>query len=67
MAITHNQTPSVIRIDSCSNSILWYNQHIGEEFEVSFYEEKTGAYWVRERGYPYALNWVYDYDATVIK
>lgn len=67
MAVSQNQETLVIQIESCSNSILWYNQHIGETFPVSFYEHTTDAYWVREVSYPYALNWVYAHDAKIVK
>lgn len=53
-----------IKILKCSNSILWYNKHIGEEFEVKFIEDE--AYWTRETdGIFNALNWVYKKDATI--
>ena len=46
-----------VKVVSCSNSILWYSQHIGEEFEVRYLED--GAYWTREKIFPFALNWIY--------
>lgn len=53
-----------IRVTKCSNSILWYNKHIGEEFEVSFVEEE--AYWTREKDGPfYSLNWIYKQDCII--
>jgi hypothetical protein len=53
-----------IKIKSCPNAMLWYNQHIGEEFHVLREEDK--AYWVREREHPYCLNWVYKTDTEVL-
>jgi hypothetical protein len=53
-----------IKILKCSNAMLWYNKHVGEEFEVRFVDDK--AYWTRERdGIFNALNWVYKEDATI--
>lgn len=53
-----------IRILKCSNSLLWYNKHINEEFEVKFVADN--CYWTRERdGVFNALNWVYTKDATI--
>lgn len=53
-----------IKINSCPNQMLWYNQHIGEEFHVLRDEDK--AYWVRETQHPYCLNWVYKQDVEVL-
>lgn len=53
------------RIEKCSNSILWYNKHVGEEFE-SIYEEES-SYWTREREVPYCINWVYKKDLKVVE
>ena len=53
-----------IKIISCPNAMLWYNQHIGEEFMVLREEDK--AYWVRELDHPYCLNWVYKQDVEVL-
>lgn len=53
-----------IKIMSAPNGMLWYNQHIGEEFHVLREEDK--AYWVREREHPYCLNWVYKKDVEVL-
>ena len=53
-----------IKILKCTNASLWYNKHIGEEFEVRFVDDKS--YWTRERdGVFNALNWIYKHDATV--
>lgn len=53
-----------IRVIKCINPSLWYNKHIGEEFEVRFVDDKS--YWTRERdGLFNALNWIYKHDATV--
>ena len=53
-----------IKILKCSNPILWYNKHIGKEFEVTFIEDK--AYWTREvDGVFNCLNWIHKEDATI--
>lgn len=53
-----------VKIISAPNSMLWYNQHIDEEFHVL--REEPSAYWVREREHPYCLNWVYKKDVEVL-
>ena len=35
-----------VKIISCSDALFWYNQHIGEIFDVIKTEEDI--YWVRE-------------------
>ena len=45
--------------------MLWYRDRIGEEFVVTFVEDK--AYWTREGGVYNALNWVYKEDCTVVE
>lgn len=53
-----------IKIIKCQNSILWYNNHIGEEFDVYYIDDK--AYWCRERdGVFNCLNWIAKEDATI--
>jgi hypothetical protein len=53
-----------VKVIKCSNAILWYNKHIGEEFDVEFIEDK--AYWVREKDPVFnSLNWIYADDSTV--
>ena len=52
-----------IKVLKCKNPILWYNKHIGEEFEVKFIEDN--AYWTREGGIYNALNWIAKEDATI--
>lgn len=53
-----------IKIIKCSNPILWYNDYIGQEFEVVFVEQN--AYWTRERdGVFNCLNWIDKDDATI--
>ena len=55
-----------IKVLKCSDSLLWYAKHIGEEFDVKFVDDK--AYWSRERdGIFNCLNWIYKYDATIIE
>lgn len=54
-----------VKVLKCSNPILWYNQHIGEIFDVLWIE--GNAYWTRERDGVYnATNWIYASDAEVL-
>lgn len=59
-----DENNSRIKILKCSNFMLWYKQHIGEEFEV-VREEKT-SWWVREKDKPNPINWVYKTDSELI-
>jgi hypothetical protein len=53
-----------IKVLKCSNSLLWYAKHIGEDFNVEFIDDT--AYWSRERdGQFNALNWIKKEDATI--
>jgi hypothetical protein len=52
-----------VKIKKCSNNLLWYSKYIGQEFEVRYVEDE--AYWTREIEFPYALNWIYSYDAEI--
>jgi hypothetical protein len=54
---------SKIKVLKCNNSLLWYAQHIGEEFDVL--KEEANAYWCRERQHPFCLNWVLKEDAEL--
>lgn len=52
-----------IKVVKCSNPILWYAEHIGEEFEVQYVEDK--AYWTREKDTLRCLNWIDKDDAII--
>ena len=53
-----------IKVLKCSNFMLWYKQHIGEEFEVV--REEKSAWWVREKDRPNPINWIYKTDSEII-
>lgn len=53
-----------IKVVKCSNELLWYSKHIGEEFEVNFIEKE--AYWTREKDGVYnCLNWIFIDDVII--
>jgi len=52
------------KIKSCSNAMMWYSQHINEEF-IALYEDGK-AYWTREKEQPFCLNWVNKQDIEVL-
>ncbi len=53
-----------IKVISCSNKILWYNSHIGKEFEVQ--KEEPNAYWCLEPDMRFrCLNWILKSDAEI--
>lgn len=51
-----------VKIISCTNPILWYNDKIGETYNVSY--ETSTAYWVRVEGNLVA--WVYKNDTEFV-
>ena len=53
-----------VKVLKCSNFMLWYKDHVGEEFDV-VREEKT-AWWVREKERPHPINWIYKTDSEII-
>lgn len=53
-----------IKIIACSNSIYWYNKHIGETFDVQ--SENQQQYWVREKDAYSCLNFVLKSDSEII-
>lgn len=53
------------KITSCSNSILWYVNHIGKEFEIL--KEDKSAYWTLEPDSQFRLlNWVLKVDVELL-
>jgi hypothetical protein len=53
-----------IKVISYKNPLLWYSEHIGQEFEVHFIDDN--AYWCREKdGVFNCLNWIAKEDATI--
>ncbi len=57
-----------IKILKCSDSFLWYNKRIGEEFTVESItvESKKKLFWVREGGTYNCINYVYEKDCEEI-
>lgn len=65
MAKTIDHKIKTIKITKCSDMMLWYNQHVGEVFDVSY--EEDNAYWCRERDGTFnCLNWVYKSDCELV-
>ena len=54
-----------IRILKCSDSLYWYNQHIGSVFYV--YRIDTDRYWCREENEYGCLNFVLISDCEVVE
>lgn len=64
ISLTKQRTDVKIKISKCSSNLLWYNKHIGEEFEVKFMADN--CYWAREKdGVFNCLNWIHREDATI--
>lgn len=45
-----------VKIKKCSDSLYWYNKHIGEEFDVHRFGERF--VWVREPNEYQCLNFI---------
>ena len=56
--------PKQIKVLRCLDSILWYNKHVGETFEVQ--KESDRYYWVREKDSWQCLNFVLKSDAQEV-
>jgi hypothetical protein len=53
-----------IRVIRCSDPLLWYAKHVGEEFYVEFSDQN--CYWSREvDGVFNCLNWLHKEDAII--
>ena len=57
-----------IRINKCSDSLMWYHDRIGEIFEVlRILKEPNGySYWVRVGGMFNTTNFVYNWDCSEV-
>ena len=56
-----------IQVKHCSDSLLWYSQHVGEQFDVVWFDPDEAVFWVREKDELYkARNWIACKDAEVI-
>ncbi len=53
-----------VKIIKCYDSMLWYNKHIGEVFEIL--REEEAVYWTRERNQWHCLNWIRKLDCEVV-
>lgn len=53
-----------IKVLKCYDSMLWYNKHVGETFEVL--REEESVYWTRERNSWNCLNWIRKLDCEVV-
>jgi hypothetical protein len=53
-----------IKILQCQNDLLWYNDCIGEEFDVTVITDN--CYWVKVKPEIFnSINWVYRDNATI--
>ena len=57
-----------IRINKCSDSLLWYHDRVGEEFEVLYIlkEPKGFSYWIRTGGMFNTKNYVLNRDCSEV-
>ena len=57
-----------IRINKCSDSLLWYHDRVGEEFDVLYIlkEPKVLSVWVRTAGMYNTKNYVLYSDCSEI-
>lgn len=56
-----------IQVKNCHNSILWYNKHVGEKFDVVWFDPDECVFWVRERDMYQAKNWIACKDAEILQ
>ena len=56
-----------IQVKSCHNALLWYNKHVGDKFDVVFFDPDESVFWVRERDEFMARNWIACKDAEVLQ
>lgn len=56
-----------IQVKGCSDGLFWYSQHIGEQFDVVWFDPDEAVFWVRERDQYSARNWIACMDAEVIQ
>ena len=56
-----------IEVKSCHDVLLWYHEHIGEQFDVVWFDPDEAVFWVRERDLYQAKNWIACKDAEVIQ
>lgn len=57
-----------IRINKCSDSLLWYHDRVGEEFDVLYIlkEPKGFSYWTRTGGMFNTKNYVLNWDCSEV-
>lgn len=56
-----------IEVKKCHNTLLWYSKHVGDSFDVLWFDIEEGVFWVREKDDTYkARNWIACKDAEVI-
>jgi hypothetical protein len=62
--LTKQRNNVKIKILQCQNDLLWYNNHIGEEFDVTVITDN--CYWAKVKPEIFnCINWVYRDDATI--
>ena len=57
-----------VRINKCNDSLLWYNNRIGEIFNVLYItkEPKDFSLWVRTGGMYNTKNFIYNSDCSEV-
>lgn len=69
-----------VKINKCKDALLWYNKHIGAQFQVIEIEydfildpnsnneiSVVKSYWVRTPTTPSTLNFIYREDAEIVE
>jgi hypothetical protein len=56
-----------IQVKGCSDGLFWYSQHIGEQFDVVWFDPDEAVFWVRERDQYSARNWIACKDVEVLQ
>jgi hypothetical protein len=56
-----------IQVKGCSDGLFWYSQHVGEQFDVVWFDPDEAVFWVRERDQFHARNWIACRDAEVVQ
>lgn len=57
-----------ILVKNCFNPVLWYKQHVGEQFDVVWFDPEEAVFWVQEKDELFkARNWIACKDAEVIQ
>jgi len=57
-----------IKINKCSDSLMWYSDRVNEVFEVLYIlrEAKGFSYWVNTKGLYNTKNFIHNYDCSEV-